>query len=156
MRSKAPYGEMDQNIVSLAKALNSFQGIQTIGSCGGHSNPAPYQQGKGSWVVLFAVSHNEHGWLALEFLVWMIEGTYYRQPNIRLSANSAAPYMNKPGDCLYFTIAGSDGASPDKLAQRIMQERRLHYMGPRMAAKILSNAEMMRLAEKELANKRKK
>ena len=65
---KAPYAQLDQNIIELCRALNSFTGIRTIGSCGGHENPASYQLPAGAWHVLFRVEHDDDGWYALEFL----------------------------------------------------------------------------------------
>ena len=70
--AKTPYEELDSDIVYLVRALNSFDGIQTIGSCGGHPDPEPYQEPEGSWRIAFKVSPCEHGWFPLEFLTWFI------------------------------------------------------------------------------------
>lgn len=69
---RVPYRELDPNIVALVRVLNRFPGIHTIGSCGGHEDPAPYQVAAGEWWVLFEVDHTEPGWVSLEFLSWVI------------------------------------------------------------------------------------
>jgi len=49
-----PYAELDKNIVKLVRALNAFEGIETIGSCGGHAKQtSPSQWPEGSWYVKF-------------------------------------------------------------------------------------------------------
>ena len=44
---EVPYDELDENIVNLVRAVNSFPGIFTVGSCGGHPNPEPIKMWKG-------------------------------------------------------------------------------------------------------------
>lgn len=122
---------MDSNIVELCKTLNKFKGIQTVGSCGGHENPAPYQRPAGSWSVTFTVEHNEHGWRALEFLTWVTNNNFARSGfRIHLSPYSAPPYLNEPGQALTFSIDG-EGIEPEKYVKELIELKRQYYVSPR-------------------------
>ena len=52
--------EIDANILPLVNALNAFDGVTTIGSCGGHANPDPQkgQWAAGEWFVNFELEHS--------------------------------------------------------------------------------------------------
>ena len=126
-QAKAPYKELDSNIVKLVRALNSFEGIRTIGSCGGHANPKPYQRPEGEWEIVFNVDHNEEGWFALEFLTWFVNNNLSRQEHeVYLSLNSFPPSINIPGEALYFGLEGS-GVDPDWLAKELRQVKTALY-----------------------------
>lgn len=127
--AKAPYKELDPNIVKLVRVLNSFDGIQTIGSCGGHPDPKPYQRPEGSWGVVFRVEHSEDGWFALEFLTWFINNSMASSHRVRLSAQSAPPYLNTPGMTLYFALDGQD-VEADWLAKELRLAKRGLYVSP--------------------------
>lgn len=49
------YDSIDINMRSLVKLLNSFNGIRTMGCCGGHKDPNSIQQPEGHWFVTFWV-----------------------------------------------------------------------------------------------------
>ncbi len=132
MSAKAPYRELDRNIVRLCRALNEFPGIQTIGSCGGHEDPKPYQQPAGSWVVLFTVRHDEHGWHALEFLTWVVSDFARAGHVTRLTPHSSPPFLNRPGATLYFAIDVA-GIEADEFAERLLRLKRDYYIPPRIA-----------------------
>lgn len=128
--AKAPYSELDSNMVKLCRALNKFSGIYTISSCGGHENPASYQRPEGSWSVSFTVEHNEHGWRALEFITWVINNALARGGfQVHLSPYSPPPYLNEPGNALTFLIDGK-GIDPDKCAEELIQLKREYYVLP--------------------------
>ena len=61
--------------------LNEFDGLTTIGSCGGHPNPTIYQEPEGSWSIIMKFDHGNDGWLALEFLSWLINHDAAMQEN---------------------------------------------------------------------------
>jgi hypothetical protein len=129
-KAKAPYKELDPNMVRLVKALNSFEGIRTIGSCGGHPNPKPYQEPKGRWGITFYVDRTEKGWSALEFLVWLtnndLAGAGHK---IFLSLHAAPPFINLPGQALYFALDAKD-VDPDELAEIVRKSKRELYLTP--------------------------
>ena len=117
---KAKKDDLDRNVVHLVRILNSFPGIQTIGSCGGHPNPDPCQWSEGSFYVKFHVAWNAEGRLSLEFLAWLINDMVVRtttKGNVLLLPVSPPPYLNDPGNCLCFVIEGSNGADPEELAE---------------------------------------
>src|SRR5204862_957086 len=60
--------ELDPNMRRIVAALNRFDGIQTIDSCGGHEYPTPGQWPAGRWCISLKVAHTEEGWRGLEFL----------------------------------------------------------------------------------------
>ena len=133
MRAKAPYKELDANIVGVCRALNRFRGVCTIGSCGGHRRPKSYQMPKGSWDVLFTVEHSEHGWHALEFLIWYVNNNLRRRGlKVSLDAYSPPPYLNEPGQSLYFAIYAR-GLDPDTFSEELTEYRQQFYLPPSRA-----------------------
>ena len=100
---------------------NAFEGVATLGSCGGH--PEPLKGGQwpeGSWYVTFKLRPDIHGWRALEFLAWLINHDYVEsEPRVRLYPDSVPPYLNTPGSTLKFALEGCEGASANALASFI-------------------------------------
>ena len=120
-----PNPEIDPKIRRLVDALNAFDGVATLGSCGGH--PEPLRGGQwpeGTWYVTFDLRRDTHGWRALEFLAWLVNHDYARaEPNVMLYPDSVPPYLNRPGSTLKFALEGSRYASPDALAKWIDHQR---------------------------------
>jgi hypothetical protein len=121
-----PSPEIDAKIKRLVDALNAFEGVATLGSCGGH--PEPLKGGQwpeGSWYVTFKLRHDTHGWRALEFLAWLINHNNARgEPRVRLYPDSVPPYLNTPGSTLKFALEGFEGASANALASFMNQQRK--------------------------------
>jgi hypothetical protein len=118
--------DLDKNMVRLVRALNAFQGVTTIGSCGGHPNPRGCQRSEGAFYVNFTLSWDQQGQLALEFLAWLVNN-FLRgriEGMIVLIPFAPPPYLNGPGTCLHFTIEGRDGADPEELATHMDDARR--------------------------------
>lgn len=119
-----PYEELDENIVGLVKILNEFEGIYTVGSCGGHANNKHYQKPEGEWMVVFNVEFNGtevsvEGWFGLEFLVWFCNNNLYRSGyQVNISPYSAPPYLNHPGNTISFTFEGK-GVLPDFVVEEL-------------------------------------
>lgn len=142
MKNKNPKNaDLDSNMVSLVRALNAFDGITTIGCCGGHLNPGPGQWGEGSFYVKFDLTWDDDGRFALEFLAWLInenlqlpskddqdEFTGY----VVLMPTAAPPYLNGPGECLQFVIEGSSGADPQELARLIRRAKSKVFISPKV------------------------
>lgn len=127
MIEKVPYDQMDSNVVELAKALNAFDGIYTVGSCGGHPNNENYQNPEGSWSVLFQLqparqySPSVSAWLALEFLVYAFNNCFNRSGlDVRITTFSAPPYLNHPGNTILFTAEGK-GVRADDIAKYLLR-----------------------------------
>jgi hypothetical protein len=128
--TKAPYSKIDKNMVNLIWALNTFEGIRTIGSRGGHAYPQPYQRPERSWLVTLRVEHSERGWCALEFLTWYFNDNLARSgERVWLSPHSAPPYRNIPGKTLYFTLKGK-WVSPEWLAKGLSAAKKKLYVCP--------------------------
>ena len=102
------HGELDANIRPLVEALNAFPAVDTVGSCGGHSEPRPGQYPAGSWYVKFDVAHTEEGWRSLEFVAWVTTDLRRGGEGVALEATSPPPYLNTPGACLAFVLSGKD------------------------------------------------
>lgn len=122
--------QIDAKIRKLVDALNAFDGVATLGSCGGH--PEPLEGGQwpeGSWYVTFRLSRDTHGWRALEFLAWLVNHDYsVGEPRVRLYPDSAPPYLNRPGAMLKFALEGCEGADPDALASFMDQQRQACFI----------------------------
>jgi hypothetical protein len=74
--------------------------------------------------VTFTVRRDTHGWRALEFLAWLINHDYTRaESGVMFYPDSLPPYLNTPGTMLKFALEGYRGASPDKLASFMNEQR---------------------------------
>lgn len=130
-RKNIPYKELDKNIVKLVRALNAFDGITTIGSCGGHAQQTnPSQWPEGSWYVKFTVARDEEGWFALEFLAWLVNNSMRRgDRQVYLYPTAPPPYLNAPGEVLTFVLEGEQ-EDPEKVARELDQARTKLYVSP--------------------------
>jgi hypothetical protein len=117
-----PYPDLDPNIVTLVRALNSYPGISTIGSCGGHENPTEIQRPLGEWFVTFHVAHRAGGWRSLE----LIAGATTLDPwRTSLTAHSGQP-GHATGRALFFSLQGWEYADPDRIAAYLYRVRHDH------------------------------
>lgn len=122
-------GELDPNIRGLVAALNSFLGVATIGSCGGHPNPGPGQWPEGRWYVLFMVEYSDAGWFALEFLAWWFNHDWRQgHGDVWLYPTSPPPYLNTPGRTLRFSPEGTH--DPNDLADWTNRIRAESFIPP--------------------------
>jgi hypothetical protein len=122
----------DLNIRPLVAAIDAFDGLASIGGCGGHPDPRPDQWPEGAWYVMFTVQRSDRGWLALEFLAWAINNDYRRGGHqVLLSPIAPPPYLNEPGQSLQFVIEGSGDADAPILAAWLDQLRAECYITPK-------------------------
>lgn len=124
------YRALDATIAHLVHTLNAFEGVTTIGSCGGHDQPGPGQWPAGSWYVTFRIARDAHGWRALEFLAFCVE-TFGHGRGIILRPSSPPPYLNTPGRMLRFALECYDGMDPNELAAFIDTIRNRCYIPPK-------------------------
>ena len=117
-RTRRNKERLDRNVVALVKTLNSFEGVRAIGSCGGHPEPRkPRQWPLGSWYVKLILSHDEHGWRALEFLAWLVLDIGRAGRRVILYPSAPPPHMNDPGKVLSFVLEGRSGEDPEEMAR---------------------------------------
>src|SRR5215203_2556084 len=132
-KTQIPYDELDKNIVELVRFLNSFDGVFTVGSCGGHTDPKPGQTPANEWLVIFKLEFIDGqvslgGWLALEFLTWAINNDLRRGGfDVRLMSFSAPPYLNEPGQTINFGIEGRS-VDPAKIVQCLVKFRNAFFI----------------------------
>lgn len=122
--------EIDKNVLPLVQALNAFDGISTIGSCGGHQNPKPGQYPAGSWYIKLTVDRSDDGHFALEFLAWLINNDL-RQPLSRIAIYPTAPppWWNEPGRVLSYVIE-SNGEDPEYIASLVKRAHETEFISP--------------------------
>jgi hypothetical protein len=119
---------LDPNIASLAGILNSFKGITTVGSCGGHPSRGMEKELTAEWVVIFMVEHSAHGWRALEFLAWLVNNDARRGgAKVRLEPFAPPPYLNSPGHCLVFHLRGWGDEHPEEVARMIAETKHEYF-----------------------------
>jgi hypothetical protein len=125
------WDDVDPNVRALVRALNTFDGLATISSCGGHEKPtSPVQWEAGTWQVAFEIDRSEDGWFALEFLAWLINRDAGRSGRrLLLVPDAVPPYLNYPGHCLFFRLEGY-GEDPERLASYIERSRADCYVNP--------------------------
>src|SRR3954465_825727 len=127
-----PVADLDPNIVALVEALNAFKGISTVGSCGGHPDPGPGQKPAGEWTVSFKLAPNDNGWGALEFLAWLVNNNARRSGSkVHLEPFASPPYLNTPGECLAFHLAGWGEEDPEAFARLLRESKEQCYVPPR-------------------------
>jgi len=117
MAKPVPYDEIDQNMVSLVRVLNSFDAIETVSCCGGHENVGPGQWEHGSFYLKFEIEQTRAGWLTLEGLAWAINEDYRKAHTVTLLPVAPPQSMNSIGEILSFVIEGYNSAKPEDLAQ---------------------------------------
>lgn len=111
------YSKLEANVVPLVKVMNTFPGLHTTESCGGHKNPQIWQKSEGEFTIIFRVDHTLEGLLALEFLVWIVNGSGPLQTNGQIGVHSFPPYLNTPGEAHYFCWDGV--GDPGKVAETL-------------------------------------
>ena len=78
---------VDSGITRLVNALDSIDGLYTISSCAGHKEPEDGQKSWGEFYVDFRVSHDEHGWRALEHVTCCID-EWWEVSDTKISLNT--------------------------------------------------------------------
>src|SRR5262245_11556839 len=90
MSDDTPYDELDPGVVGLCRAINALPGVETMGSWGGRA-------ATGAWWVSFGPELDDgprptlRGWLALEWLAWLIHEL--RDRDVWLQASAAPPWL---------------------------------------------------------------
>ncbi len=113
MNQTIDYSEIDPNIRELVEVLNTFDGLSTVGSCGGHPNPTFGQWPENNWYVLCDITRNDTGWSILEFLTMLINSDMVEE--VALLPQICQANRNSCELELCFLIAG-DNQDPDQLA----------------------------------------
>lgn len=110
--------DLDHNIVSLVVELNSFPGITTFSSCGGHLHPTLLSQcQEGHFEVNFNVDPLRGGWRSLELIASAVsESADHGKLSITLWSMGG-------GGSVCFELSGCDHAEPDRLAELLSQSR---------------------------------
>jgi hypothetical protein len=118
-----PVDELDPAIVELCRAINEFPDIRTSESCQGFVDD--HRPGK-PWAVYLGPSPSPptpEGYSSLEFLVWLCRHIARdRGFDVSMRVNAPPPYLNGPGECMYFIIEGTN-RHPDEFAAFIRDTR---------------------------------
>lgn len=112
-----PYNEIDANMHNLVRILNLYPYVETIGCCGGHAectNPSQWEAG--DYYVTLNVKPGVGRRFVIEFLAWAINNDCRRGHDVVFIPKSAPPYLNTPGECMYWAIEGYN-EDPDDLAR---------------------------------------
>lgn len=119
MSDTTPYDEIDRNVRELCRALNAFEGIRTVGSCGGHEGGRRCGGWpSGAWYVAFGVDFDPEGHFSLEFLAWLVNHDMRNAGRrVLIYPDSPPPWLNEPGRSLRFILEGSE--DPEEMARRI-------------------------------------
>ncbi len=150
-----PYGEIDHNIVPLVRAINRFDGIQTVASCGGHTRPKNVQLPKGQWEVVFQIEQTEEGWFSLEFLAWCLNGDLPKAGRkVNLAPTSSAPYLNFPGRMLAFSIEAQKW-DPEDAARTLEHMRKEYFVKPAQMKAFVEYSHGKKALKEYLKEKRK-
>jgi hypothetical protein len=127
------YDEIDEGVRTLVRVLNELEGIETIGSCGGHVDGVPggMRAPANEWWVTFSLepadttaavaAPSPRAWLDLEFLAYWLQS----DRAFELVPWAPPPHLNEPGRMLRFELRGfrdsEGGIEPDEVAAHIRQ-----------------------------------
>jgi hypothetical protein len=118
-----PVNELDPAIVELCQAINEFPGLRTYESCQGFVDG--HRLGE-PWAVYFQPTPSPptpDGYTSLEFMTWLCCYTARdRGFDVSMELNAPPPYLNGPGECMYFIIKGRN-RHPTEFAQFIREVR---------------------------------
>jgi hypothetical protein len=140
-RERAPYKDIDPPVRSLVRVLNRFPGVHTYTSCGGHAEITnSCQEPEGRWYVDSHIDRTDEGWASLEFFAWMQADVFWeRETAIEFLPLAKAPYLNMPGQMIFFRWAGLDpknsAASADACAETLTEYRKDYYITAHQAAR---------------------
>lgn len=117
--------DLDRNIVSLVAELNSFPGITTFSSCGGHLHPTTHSQcPDGVLEINFNVDPLRGGWRSLELIASAVsESADHGKLSITLWSMGG-------GGSVCFELRGCDHADPDRFAVLLSQSRLMYDDDP--------------------------
>ena len=133
-----PYDELDANVVELVRAINSFPGIYTVGSCGGHPNNQDFQSREGTFDIVLqleveSMRPTEDAWLSLEFLVYIFNNVFYGTGiKVFVGPYSAPPHYNEPGSTITFRAGGEE--NPDEIAELLLDQKNQWFLVWKQAA----------------------
>lgn len=110
--------DLEHNIVSLVAELNTFPGITTFSSCGGHLHPTALSHcHEGDFEVNFNVDPLRGGWRSLELIASAVsESVDHGKLSITLWSMGG-------GGSVCFELTGCDHADPDSLAELLSLSR---------------------------------
>ena len=125
MTEAIPYDEIDPPVRELVRVLNDFPGIHTYTSCGSHPDHERdpdnlSQNDEGIFYVDFNVDRTDEGWLSLDVLGWVAFTAQLAGPqDVTLEVGAKAPYLNWPGQMLFFRFAGADSGDQPPTADAL-------------------------------------
>jgi hypothetical protein len=112
---------LDPAVVELCHAINEFPGLRTRESCQGFVDG--HRPGE-PWAVYFQPTPSPptpDGYTSLEFMTWLCCYTARdRGFDVSVELNAPPPYLNGPGECMYFIIKGRN-RHPTEFAQFIRE-----------------------------------
>ena len=110
--------ELDQNIVRLVTELNTFPGIITFSSCGGHAPPTtPSQCRAGTFEVNFNAYPLRGGWRSLELIASVVS------ESVEHDKLTITVWSMGGGTSICFELSGRGQADPELLAQNLASIR---------------------------------
>ena len=115
--------ELDQPVRKLVAVLNTFKGVTTTASCGGHAHPRRGQSPAGEWIIVFDVAPTRAGFRSLEYITWLVnDALRHEGGGARVALNAFDPLLNRPRTTLYFYLEGRTdrkgrGKSADAVAE---------------------------------------
>jgi hypothetical protein len=136
MSEAVPYDELDPPVRELVRVLNDFDGVETIGSCGGHEDGTPggMHASADEWWLTFALepadpsaaiaAPSPRAWLDLEFLAYWL-GHLGNSRDLALVPFAPPPHLNEPGRMLRFELRGwrdgERGIGPEEVAASLRE-----------------------------------
>jgi len=116
--------EFPTDLAGLAQSIESLPALRaSMGSVDGVN-----------WRLIVDAEPGEEGWRSLEFLAWAVTDLKRGGFPVALEAASPPPYLNTPGQMLYFVLqgagdraSGGEAAEPLRIAE-LLNEWREDYV----------------------------
>ncbi len=112
--------DIDGNIQQLVSELNSFPGVATFSSCGGHPNPSTQsQRSAGEFEVGFNIYPLHGGWRSLELIASVVSEC------VEHDKLTITVWSMGGGSSVCFELVGCENADPDLLAKSLSTAREM-------------------------------
>lgn len=119
-----PYDDLDVNMVTLVRVLNTFESVKTTGCCGGHVDSGMHQAQEGSfYVVLDIPITTKEARHSVAFIAYALE--CWPEGVAAFELTGYKPWIGIPGQSLGYAIHGV--GNPEDLAEFLGRAKDTYY-----------------------------
>ena len=112
---------MDERVAALVEIINSFPGVETFSSCGGHEEKFRFSQcDPNDFIIKFDLDPDDDGFYSLGILTMAAVKMNKNNDGMIMITAIINPFMGEGSpDDLAFMIMATNGSDPDEYAETI-------------------------------------